>query len=71
MKQVYGVFIGTKWGVTTSKKEARAAVAAAGEGEVRRMPWGQYTDTGCSYGWDAPTFALLSDPLTEEPNHEA
>ena len=65
MKQVYGVFVDTRWGVTTSKRQARAAVSREGYGEIRRMPWHAYNEPGNAYGWDAITFRLCSELLEE------
>lgn len=37
MTKTYGVFIGSKWGITNNKRVALRAVIRAGHGEVRAM----------------------------------
>jgi hypothetical protein len=59
MKQVYGVFLGSKWGITSSKKKALQAIKV-GAGFIRVMSYAAYKDSG---GWDAPTFIACSEPL--------
>lgn len=56
---VYGVFVGSRFGLTTNR---RVALRAAREhrGEVRRVP---YRDSPRSF--DAPTFRVLSDPVAD------
>ena len=57
MKAQYGVFHGTKWGITTSKKTAlRFARNAPVFCEVRKKLY-EYS------AYDAPTFYALSDRI--------
>lgn len=54
---LYGVFVGSKWGMTTNRKQAIAA-AKEGRGYVRSMP---YPSDASS--WDVATFRVCSLPL--------
>ena len=63
-KMAYGVFIGSKFGITTNKRTAIRAVRNAGRGTVRAITWGFYCD--CS-AWDGPTFAAQSDFVFGNP----
>lgn len=57
MKAQYGVFHGTKWGITTNKKTAITfAKNAPVFAEVRRKRF-DYS------AYDAPTFYVLSDRI--------
>ena len=51
---IYGVFFGTKWALTTNKKQALAA-AKKHQGYVTRMPYDSSRGP-----WDAPTFKVCS-----------
>ena len=51
---LYGVFVGSKFGVTTNKKQALAFARKHG-GFVTRMPY-----PGDTHYWDAPTFRVCS-----------
>ena len=55
---LYGIFIGTKFGIFTSKDlpSAIQLVRDAGHGEIKRLP----SNSG---GYDAPTFNILADPV--------
>jgi hypothetical protein len=55
MRKLYGVFAGTKWGMTTLKRVALRAARKV-NGEVRAMPYPR--DTGY---WDLPTFYVCSE----------
>ena len=57
MRNIYGVFNGSKWGVTTKLSHARAYVKANPGAEIRRMSLSAWRDAG---GWDSPTFYALS-----------
>ena len=57
-KQVYAIFYGSKWCITTNKKQAEAKAKATG-GEIRTMDWSSYKHSGGA--WDAPTFYICSD----------
>lgn len=55
--QLYAVFVGSRWGMTTNRKQALAA-AKEGKGYVRSMPY-----SSDSSSFDAPTFRVCSTPL--------
>lgn len=61
--KVYGVFVGSKWGVTTDRAKAVKAASEQG-GTVRSMRKDVYDDgnSGRDGGWDSPTFYALSEP---------
>jgi len=72
-KRVYGVYVGERFGITTSGARACETLRAAGRGTVRVMSWGHYRDAGA---WDGPTFAACSDlfhgePMSFDPRQEA
>ena len=56
---LYGVFVGSKWTMTTNKKKA-LTFAKHHAGYVRVMPYPKDT-----YSWDAPTFHACSELLAD------
>jgi len=56
---LYGVFAGSKWGMTTNKREALRA-AKEHKGYVRLMAYPRDT-----HYWDPRTFIVCSDPLAD------
>lgn len=66
MKKLYGCFVGTKWGMTYSKRYAisatKAEMAKQGkDGEVRAMNEPEASS------WDSPTFRVCSDRIWPTP----
>lgn len=59
---IYGVFIGTKWGMTCNKRQAIQAVKGAGMGEVREL-----ADCPEISHYDHPTFHILSRFIYAKP----
>jgi hypothetical protein len=55
--KLYGVFIGSKFGMCRNRKVAIKAVKKAGDGMVRSM------DLPHTRYWDRPTFYACSDPV--------
>ena len=61
MHYAYGVFSrGNKWAICTRLHDAKLQLREFGGGQIRRLPRSLY-DQGS--GWDAPTFAVLSDQV--------
>jgi hypothetical protein len=65
-RKLYGVFCGTKWGMTYSKRTAiratKAQMKKTGlEGEVRAM------NDPSSSSWDSPTFRVCSERIWPSP----
>lgn len=58
---LYGVFAGTKWGMTTNRKMAIKSAQTA-RGYITRM---KYPVGNGSNVWDAPTFKMCSDLLAD------
>ena len=56
---LYGVFVGSKWGMVTNKKLALKE-AKKHKGEVRAMPYPKDTSA-----WDYPTFYVCSDQIAD------
>jgi hypothetical protein len=57
---LYGVFLGSRWGMTRNREAALNAARGVAGAEVRAMPEPDSTS------WDAPTFRLLSDQIYPE-----
>ena len=66
--QIYGVFIGPKFGVVTNRKVAieavRKAATAGSGGTVRQMGLVGFRNTGT---WDRSTFAVCSTLVYGDP----
>ena len=64
---LYGIFAGTKFGMSTNAKVA-IKVAKKHNGVVRRM--NDYPDGAGPSSWDSPTFRVMSDAFwpAEQPN---
>jgi hypothetical protein len=60
-KTLYGVFWGSKWGMTFDRAAAFSAVEGKAGATIRAMPDPEATD------WDAPTFRVCSDQIYPEP----
>jgi len=58
MRKLYGVFVGSKWGMTRNKRLA-LRTAKKHRGEVRSMPEPESTY------WDLPTFYVCSDRVAD------
>lgn len=56
---VYGVFLGTRWGLFRRKREALRVARELG-GEVRRVPY-----AGSPSSWDYVTFYGSSVPVAD------
>lgn len=65
MKNLYGVFAGTKFGMTTNKRKALTEAKKRG-GFVTRMDYPHDT-----HAWDAPTFYACSDVIADYPAEES
>jgi hypothetical protein len=57
MRQLYGIFAGTKWNMTTNKHVAMKA-ARVNHGSVRVMPYPYDT-----HSWDRTTFHACSEEI--------
>ena len=68
-RYLYGVFIGSRWCMVTTRKEAnrvfggRAAVGLPRE--IRRLREAPYKHERGASSFDAPTFRVLSDSIRE------
>lgn len=60
---LYGVFAGSRWGITTELTLVRQFAEANPAAEVRYMKY-----PGETGGWDSPTFYSLSEPLPADWN---
>ncbi len=58
-KKIYGIFVGTKWGMTTSKALA-IRLGQVAKGEVRSV-----NDTPEHMSWDMPTFYTCSTTVKD------
>jgi hypothetical protein len=59
MKNLYGIFVGSKWAMTTNKGKA-LQLAKAEKGIVTSMP-----DPKGTAAWDGPTFRACSDVIAD------
>ena len=64
---IYAAFLGTKWGLTRSRKTAIHAVKENGSGWVHRMSLDLYHSGSWTPKWDAPTFRALSELIYTHP----
>jgi hypothetical protein len=59
---LYGVFLGSKWGMTRDREVALQAARGFDGAEVREVA--SYSEADA---WDAPTFRALSDRIYPTP----